>query len=63
MITGISEEKWEDPEPRRLKINHELANTLHGETYEEKLKKVKELQIVSTERLRKYNPIKADTFL
>ena len=35
VITGISEEKWEDPEPRRQKLNHELANTLHGETYDE----------------------------
>ena len=35
-----------------------MANTLHGETYDEKLKKASELQIVSTERLGKYNPTK-----
>ena len=58
VITGISEEKWEDPEPRRQKLNRELANTLPGETYDEKLKKASELQIVSTERLGKYNPTK-----
>ena len=58
VITGISEKKWEDPEPRQQKLNRELANTLHGETYDEKLKKASELQIVSTERMGKCNPTK-----
>ena len=58
VISGINEEKWEESEPRRLKLNKELANALPGETYDEKLKKASELQIISTERLGQYNPLK-----
>ena len=39
VITGISEEKWEESEPRRIKLNKELANALPGETHDEKLQK------------------------
>ena len=59
VFTGIHEEKWEEAEPRRSNLNKELANTLHEETYDDKLKKASELQIVSTERLGKYNPMKS----
>ena len=58
VFTGFPEEKWEEEDPRRIKVTREIANTFHGETEDEKLKKAKEIQIVSTERLGKYNPLK-----
>ena len=58
VFSGFPEEKWEEEEPRRTKLTREIANTLHGETEDEKLKKAKEVQIISTERLGKYNPSK-----
>ena len=58
VFSGFPEEKWEEEEPRRLKLTKEIANTFHGETEDEKLKKAKEVQIVSTERLGRYNPQK-----
>ena len=58
VFSGFPEEKWEEEEPRRMKLTKEIANTFHGETEDEKLKKAKEVQIVSTEHLGKYNPLK-----
>ena len=58
IISGISEEKFEDPEPHRSKLNKELANILNGNTYEEKLQNAQSLQIDSTERMGKFNPSK-----
>ena len=37
VISGISEDKYEESEPRRSKLNNEIANTLSGNTHEEKL--------------------------
>ena len=58
VINGISEEKFEEPEPHRTKLNRELANILSGNTYEEKLETANSLQIEATERVGKFNPIK-----
>ena len=49
VISGISEDKYEEPEPRRTKLNSEIANTLCGNTHEEKLQVATKLQIKSTE--------------
>ena len=38
VLTGIPEDKWEDPEPRKDKVCSELANLMDGETQEEKQK-------------------------
>ena len=35
VINGISEGKFEEPEPHREKVNRELASILSGNTYEE----------------------------
>ena len=58
VVNGISEDKYEEPEPRRAKLNKELACILSGNTDEEKLESAEALQIISTERVGKYNPKK-----
>ena len=49
VLTGLNEEKWEDPIPRRNLIDKQLASILPGEDDEEKLTKAKAIQIVNTE--------------
>ena len=56
VLTGISEEKFENPGPRRTKIDLELVNLVKGETHEECLKTASEIEIVDTEQIGKYNP-------
>ena len=58
VISGISEDKYEESEPRRSKLNTEIANVLCGNTYEEKLQMASTLQIESTEHIGKFNPTK-----
>ena len=58
IINGISEEKFEEPEPHRDKLNKEIARILSGNTFEEKLENAKSLQIESTDRVGKFNPVK-----
>ena len=58
VISGISEDKYKEPEPRRTKLNSEIANTLCGNTHEERLQVATKLQIESTERIGKFNPAK-----
>ena len=58
VINGVKEEKYEEPDPRREKLNRVLAHTLSGNSYEEKLEKASQLQIEGTERVGKYNPNK-----
>ena len=53
-----NEEKFEEPEPRRTKLNREFANILSGNTYEEKLETANSLQIEATEHVDKFNPFK-----
>ena len=59
VLTGLNEDKWEDPIPRCNLIDKELASILPGEDDEEKLTKAKAIKIVNTERIGRYNP-KAD---
>ena len=58
VLTGIPEDKWEDPEPRMGKVCSALANLMEGTTHEEKLKKANGLDIMHTERLGRFNPQK-----
>ena len=58
VINGISEEKFEELDLRRIKLNRELANILSGNTYKEKLETANSLQIEATEHVGKFNPIK-----
>ena len=58
VINGVKEEKYEESEPRREKLNRVLAHTLSGNSYDEKLEKASQLQIECTERVGKYNPNK-----
>ena len=41
-----------------MKVNHVIAPTLSGNTFDEKLEKASNLQIASTERIGKSNPSK-----
>ena len=43
VLSGIEEEKWEKPEPRRELVNKELALLLPGDTPEIKLDKAREI--------------------
>ena len=54
VIYGISEEKFEELEPCREKLNKEIAYILSGKTFEEKLENAKSLQIESTDRVGKF---------
>ena len=56
VITGISEDKWEDLEPRKGKVCTVLASLMEGDNQEEKLEKANELDIMHTERLGRFNP-------
>ena len=58
VINGISEDKFEEPELRRIKLNRELASILSGNTYKEKLENANSLQIETTEHVGKFNPAK-----
>ena len=58
IISGVEESKLEEAGPRHEKLDIVLTKVLPGETEEEKLEKAKKLEIVSTARLGKYNPIR-----
>ena len=58
IVSGLSENKWEEAEPRRELLNKELAKILPGETPEVKLSNAKSLLIEKTERIGRYNPTK-----
>ena len=58
VLSGLNEDKWEDPIPRRNLIDKELASILPGEDEEEKLTKAKAIKIMKTERIGHYNPTK-----
>ena len=57
-MNGINEDKYEEPEPRREKLNQVLANALSGNSYEEKLENAGNLRIEGTKRVGKFNPSK-----
>ena len=56
VISEIEEDKWEDPEPHREKVNRELSRIVAGNTPAERLENANKLDIISTERLGRYNP-------
>ena len=49
---------FEEPEPRREKLNKVIACILSGNSFEEKLKNAKSLQIESIDHVGKFNPAK-----
>ena len=49
VITGISEDKWEDLELRKGKVCKVLVSLMEGDNQEEKLEKANELDIMHTE--------------
>ena len=57
-MSGIDESKFEEEGPCREKLDIVIAKALPGETEDEKLEKAKNLDIASTTRLGKYNPIR-----
>ena len=58
LMSGIREDKWEEPGPRRDLVDKELAPLLPGNTPEEKLNNAQAISIVKTERVGRYNPLK-----
>ena len=59
VLSGIREDKWEDPGPRRDLVDKELAPLLPGATPDEKLKNAQAINIVKTERVGRYNPLRS----
>ena len=58
VLSGIKEEKWEEPEPRWELVNKELSVLLKGDSEEIKLDKARELKIEKIERIGRFNPTK-----
>ena len=56
VVSGIEEGQWEEDEQRVNKINCELAKLFTVETQDEAVKGITKLDIMSTERLGRYNP-------
>ena len=56
IVSGIEEGQWEEDELRMNKVNCELAKLFTVETRDEATKSVTKLDIMSTERLGRYNP-------
>ena len=59
VLSGIDEDKWEEPEPRLDKVNRELLRITTGNAQTETTETtecVTKLDIMSTERLGHYNP-------
>ena len=56
VVSGIEEGQWEEDEQRASKVNHELAKLFTVETQDEAVKGITKLDIMSTERLGRYNP-------
>ena len=58
VLTGVHEEKWEDPEPRRMLMDKELSVIAPGENEEERLANANAIKIVKMERIGPFNPTK-----
>ena len=56
IVSGIKEGQWQENELRMNKVNLELAKLFTVETQDEATKGVTKLDIMSTERLGRYNP-------
>ena len=59
VLSGIKEDKWEDPGPRRELVDRELAPLLPGATSDEKLENAKAINIIKTKQVERYNPLKS----
>ena len=58
VLTGLHEDKWEDPEPRHMLIDKELSVIAPGKSEEERLANANAIKIVKTERIGHYNQSK-----
>ena len=58
VLTGLPEDKWEEPEPRHTLINKELSVIVPGENDEERLANATAIKIVKSERIGHFNPTK-----
>ena len=58
VLSSIDEDKWEEPEPRREKVSRELAKIVTGSIQAERIKNANKLDIMSTEQLGHYNPVR-----
>ena len=57
IFQGILESEYEDTKDIKTGIVKAIANTMQGETEEEKTKSVGDTSIASVERMGKYNPL------
>ena len=58
VLTDLHEDKWEDPELRRMLVDKELSVIAPGENEEERLANANAIKIVKTERIGHFNPTK-----
>ena len=58
IFQGILESKYEDTKDIKTGIVKAIANTLHGETEEDKTKSARDTSIAYVERMGKYNPLR-----
>ena len=58
IFQGILESEYEDTKDIKTGIVKAIANTMHGETEEEKTKSAGDTSIASVERMGKYNPLR-----
>ena len=58
VLTGLPEDKWEEPEPRHTLINKELSVIAPGENDEERLANATAIKIVKSEQIGRFNPTK-----
>ena len=57
IFQGILESEYEDTNDIKTRIVKAIANTMQGETEEDKTKSVGDTSIASVERMGKYNPL------
>ena len=57
IFQGILESEYEDTKDIKTGIVKAIANTMHGETEENKTKSAGDTSIASVERMGKYNPL------
>ena len=58
VLTGLNEDKWQNPEPRCMLVDRELAVILPGASEEEKIANANALKIFKTERIGRFDPTK-----
>ena len=58
IFQGILESEYEDTKDIKTRIVKAIANTMQGETEEDKTKSAGDTSIASVERMGKYNPLR-----